>query len=198
MQSASSDAAAQDRAIVTLLQDDRLDDAFERLLERYQNKVYRLCCSILRDTTAAEDAAQESLVRVWKALSGYDQRASLSTWIYTITRNRCLSALERRRELASLSDATIEAQVHSLAAPEREPDDRLEMLRELVDALPERYRRIVTLFYYEDRSVSEVASMLGMPEGTVKTTLFRARAALLEQLRRRGLADAGLWLENAR
>ncbi|MGH8230210.1 MAG: RNA polymerase sigma factor [Steroidobacteraceae bacterium] len=195
MQSAPTDAAAQDRDIVALLQGGHLDAAFERLLERYQNKVYRLCCSLLRDTTAAEDAAQESLVRVWKALSGYDQRASLSTWIYTITRNRCLTALQRRRELDSLSDDEIEAQVQALSAPQSEPDDRLELLRELVETLPERYRRTLTLFYYEDRSVSEVAGMLGMPEGTVKTTLFRARGALLEQLRRRGLADAGLWLE---
>jgi RNA polymerase sigma-70 factor (ECF subfamily) len=64
-----------------------------------------------------------------------------------------------------------------------------------VDLLPERYRRTLTLFYYEDRSVSEVARMLGMPEGTVKTNLSRARAALAEQLRRRGLSDPSQWLE---
>jgi RNA polymerase sigma-70 factor (ECF subfamily) len=196
MQPAPTDAAAQDRDIVSLLQSGGLEAAFELLLKRYQNKVFRLCCTLLRDTAAAEDAAQESLVRIWKALSGYDQRASLSTWIYTITRNRCLTALERRRELASMSDAEIEEQVLSLNAPASEPDDRMELLRELVELLPERYRRSLTLFYYEDRSVSEVALMLGMPEGTVKTTLFRARAALLEQLRRRGMADAGHWLES--
>jgi RNA polymerase sigma factor (sigma-70 family) len=71
-------------------------------------------------------------------------------------------------------------------------------LRELVDLLPERYRRTLLLFYYEDRSVSEVASMLSMPEGTVKTSLFRARAALAEQLRRRGLDDPRHWLEAGR
>ncbi|HEY1725430.1 MAG TPA: sigma-70 family RNA polymerase sigma factor [Steroidobacteraceae bacterium] len=196
MQPAPTDAAAQDRDIVSLLQSGGLEAAFELLLKRYQNKVFRLCCTLLRDTAAAEDAAQESLVRIWKALSGYDQRASLSTWIYTITRNRCLTALERRRELASMSDAEIEEQVLSLNAPASEPDDRMQLLRELVELLPERYRRSLTLFYYEDRSVSEVALMLGMPEGTVKTTLFRARAALLEQLRRRGMADAGHWLES--
>ena len=61
--------------------------------------------------------------------------------------------------------------------------------------LPERYRRTLTLFYYEDRSIDEVANMLGMPEGTVKTNLHRARAALTEQLRRRGLDDPRHWLE---
>jgi len=76
-------------------------------MERYEQKVYRLCCSILRNPDQAEDAAQESLVRVRRALPRYDSRASLSTSIYTITRNRCLTAIERRRDLESLSDAGV-------------------------------------------------------------------------------------------
>jgi RNA polymerase sigma-70 factor, ECF subfamily len=202
MQSAPADAAAQDRDIVALLQSGALEAAFQRTLARYQDKVYRLCCTLLRDPTAAEDAAQESLVRIWKAMGSYDGRASLSTWIYTITRNRCLTAIARRRELASLSDAAIEAeaeaQVQELDAGGSEPQDMSATLRALVDGLPERYRRTLLLFYYEDRSVSEVASMLGMPEGTVKTSLSRARAALAEQLRRRGLDDPRDWLETGR
>jgi RNA polymerase sigma-70 factor, ECF subfamily len=199
MQSVPADAAAQDRDIVALLQTGALEAAFQHTLARYQDKVYRLCCTLLRDPTAAEDAAQESLVRIWKAIGGYDGRASLSTWIYTITRNRCLSAIERRRELASLSDEAIaaeaEAQARTFGAGDDEPQQGAALLRELVDLLPERYRRTLTLFYYEDRSVSEVARMLGMPEGTVKTNLSRARAALAEQLRRRGLSDPSQWLE---
>jgi RNA polymerase sigma-70 factor (ECF subfamily) len=194
-------AQAQDGDIVALLQSGAVEPAFQLTLARYQDKVYRLCCALLRDPSAAEDAAQESLVRIWKAIGGYDGRASLSTWIYTITRNRCLTAIERRRELASLSDdavaAEAEAQVQTLGAADDEPSQDSELLRELVDGLPERYRRTLTLFYYEDRSVSEVARMLGMPEGTVKTNLSRARTALAEQLRRRGLSDPSHWLETS-
>jgi RNA polymerase sigma-70 factor, ECF subfamily len=192
---------APDRDILALLQSGAVGPAFQLTLARYQDKVYRLCCALLRDPSAAEDAAQESLVRIWKAIGGYDGRASLSTWIYTITRNRCLTAIERRRELASLSDdavaAEAESQVHTMSAADDAPPEGSELLRELVDLLPERYRRTLTLFYYEDRSVSEVASMLGMPEGTVKTNLSRARAALAEQLRRRGLSDPSHWLETS-
>ena len=168
------------------------------LVDRYEHKVYRLCCSLLRDPDQAEDAAQESLVRVWKALPKYDQRASLSTWIYTITRNRCLTAIERRRELDSLSDPAVEHEAEAAQAvgPAAE-QDHLAVLRELVDALPERFRRALILFYYEERSVAEVAQMLGLPEGTVKTNLHRARAALAEQLRGLGLADPEFWLEKA-
>jgi RNA polymerase sigma-70 factor, ECF subfamily len=190
MHSAAADVAAQDRDIVALLHSGAIEPAFQRTLARYQDKVYRLCCTLLRDPTAAEDAAQESLVRIWRAMGSYDGRASLSTWIYAITRNRCLSAIERRRELASLSDAAVESEAETHAQAQSG------LLRELVDVLPERYRRTLTLFYYEDRSVSEVASMLGVPAGTVKTNLFRARAALNEQLRRRGLDDPRHWLES--
>lgn len=197
MQPAPADAAPQDRDIVALLHSGAHERAFELLLARYQGKVYRLCCTLLREPTAAQDAAQESLVRIWKALASYDQRASLSTWIYAITRNRCLTAIERRRDLASLSDPEVDAEAQALGSEDSEPDDQFELLRELVELLPERYRRTLTLFYYEDHSVGEVANMLGMPEGTVKTNLHRARAALTEQLRRRGLDDPRHWLETS-
>jgi len=192
------DAGTRDQDIVELLRGGATEAAFGRLIDRYESKVYRLCCSLLRDPDQAQDAAQESLVRVWKALAKYDQRASLSTWIYTITRNRCLTAIERRRDLDSLSDSEVQLQAEAAQAVGPEPEqDHLAMLRELVEALPERYRRVLTLFYYEERSVAEVALMLGQPEGTVKTNLHRARAALAEQLRALGLADPEFWLEKS-
>ena len=195
-QEAPSEAELRDQDIVELLRGGSVEAAFGRLLERYETKVYRLCCSLLRDTDQAQDAAQESLVRVWKALPKYDQRASLSTWIYTITRNRCLTAIERRRDLDSLSDpdVALAAEAAQATAPEGE-QDHLALLREFVEALPERYRRVLTLFYYQEKSVAEVSHMLGVPEGTVKTNLHRARAALVERLRSAGLGDPQLWLE---
>jgi RNA polymerase sigma-70 factor (ECF subfamily) len=196
MQPAVDSAASQDRDVIELLRTDGRERAFALLLPRYESKVYRLCCALLRDPTQAQDAAQESLVRIWKALPGYDARASLSTWIYAITRNRCLSALERRRAQAAIGDSDLDlAELPAESADSYEPEERAARLRELIDLLPERYRRTLTLFYFEDRSVGEVAGMLGQPEGTVKTTLFRARAALTELLRQRGLHDPREWLE---
>jgi RNA polymerase sigma-70 factor (ECF subfamily) len=185
----AADAAERDQDIAELLRTGAETAAFDTLVERYEHKIYRLCCSILRDRVLAEDAAQESLLRIWKALHRYDQRASLSTWIYAITRNRCLTAIDRRRLNEPLGEV-----------PATEPakfDDQSKLLRELVDALPERYRRTLTLYYYEDQSVAEAALMLGVPEGTLKTNLFRARALLLQRIKQLGLADPGLWLEGA-
>ncbi len=196
-QDAPPDAGSRDQDIVELLQGGAYAAAFGRLADRYERKVYRLCCSLLRDPDQAADAAQESLVRVWKALPRYDRRASLSTWIYTITRNRCLTAIERRRQTDSMSDPAVEQAVEAaqVSAPEH-GQDHLKVLRELVEALPERYRSAMTLFYYEEKSVGEVAVMLGLPEGTVKTNLHRARAMLLEQVRALGLGDPDFWLED--
>jgi RNA polymerase sigma-70 factor (ECF subfamily) len=95
-----------------------------------------------------------------------------------------------------VSEGEVETEVATVAAAAGEaPDHHSEQLRELVDLLPERLRRVLLLYYYEERSTSEVALMLGCPEGTVKTHLFRARAALAEQLKKRGLDDPGIWLE---
>lgn len=196
MHPAVSEAAERDRDIVELLRTAGRDRAFEQLLRRYEGKVFRLCCVLLRDRALAEDVAQESLVRVWKALARYDGRASMSSWIYAITRNRCLTALERRRSFDSIDawDEDAEPRASTVEVPD---DGRADRLLELIGLLPERLRRVLALYYFEDRSVKEVALMLGCPEGTVKTTLFRARAALTEILRRRGLDDPIHWQEGA-
>ncbi len=190
-------AAHRDQDIADMLQDGAHTHAFAALVDRYESKIYRLCCCLLRDRGLAEDAAQESLLRIWRALDKYDQRASLSTWIYTITRNRCLTAIERRRDTESLDDENLPLELETTDAGPTEVDDQAALLRELVDALPDRYRRALTLYYYEERSVGEAALMLGVPEGTLKTNLFRARALLLERIRQLGLADPVQWLEGA-
>jgi RNA polymerase sigma-70 factor (ECF subfamily) len=196
MHPAVSQAAERDRDIVELLRQGGRDRAFEEVLRRYEGKVYRLCCALLRDHAEAQDAAQDSLVRVWKALERYDGRASLSSWIYAITRNRCLTALEKRRPLDSLDELDEDREL-GLPAPGGPGAGLVEQLRGLVDLLPERLRRTLVLYYYEERSVSEVALMLGCPQGTVKTMLFRARAALAEILKRRALDDPAYWQEDA-
>jgi RNA polymerase sigma-70 factor (ECF subfamily) len=195
------EARERDRDVVALIARGDLEPAFALLLERYERKVYRLCCSVLRDPDQAADAAQESLVRIWKALGRYDDRASLSTWIYTITRNRCLTAIERRRDLASLSDEAVAAEVEVRAADGHgseaaQVEDRSALLRELVGGLPERYRKPLVLYYFEDCAIAEVAQMLGATEGAVKTWIHRARALLLERVQAAGLGDAGYWLED--
>lgn len=170
-----------DDAITTLIRAGRTDEAFERLVPAYRRRVFGLAYSVLRDRGLAEDVAQEVFVKLWKALPGYDGRARLSTWIYAITRNAAVSALRSRRRSVSLSDAAVSAEAESVAAaPAAELADAALWLQ--VEALPDRQRQAVTLYYLEERPVAEVAEMMGLPVNTVKTHLHRARATLAEAL----------------
>lgn len=154
-------------------------ESFERILDDYQGKVFRLACSILRNEAAAEDAAQEVFIKVWKALPKFQGQSSVGTWIYAIARNTCLSRLkrERLRETLPLEEAK------SAAAPSRRSDaveDR--EIRALVDRLPEKYRQVLVMFYFEERSYEQVAEALALPMGTVKTYLYRAKKELASLL----------------
>lgn len=159
--------------------------AFDLIVPEFRDRVFRLACSILTDRASAEDAAQETMVRVWKALPGFDGRARVGTWIYAIARNTCLMELRRRRPTVSIDDPDApEAQAAAAAiatAPAADPE-RDNLLR-LVEALQTNQQQAVRLFYLEDRSYEAVAESLGMPLGTVKNLLFRARKRLVELAR---------------
>lgn len=157
--------------------------AFEVVLPRYKERVFRLSLSILRDSASAEDAAQDVFVRLWRALPGYNGNAALSTWIYAITRNTCISLLRKRRPQISLDESLYgdddDGAGLQLAAPEQD-DSAVVSVEKLLGQLPERYRQAVTLFYMEDQSYEQTASALGLPLGTVKALLHRARKKLIE------------------
>ncbi|MGO8764618.1 MAG: RNA polymerase sigma factor [Limisphaerales bacterium] len=173
----------EDKDILDLLEARQYDEAFAPLAERYKSKVFRLAFSILRNETHAEDATQDVLVKIWKGLPAYHGGASLSTWIYTITRNTCLTELKRRdrHPTVSLQEPEMEAasgRIPALQAADPEPG--LEMDVEILLAkLPGNYRQAITLFYLEQKAYEEVALMLGIPLGTVKSLLFRAKKELL-------------------
>ncbi len=174
-----------DAGIEELLAAGRHARAFDLVVPAYKDRVFRLACSILKDRAAAEDATQETLVRVWKALPGFDGRAQLGTWIYAITRNTCLMELRRRRPTVSFDDPeSVEAQ-HAAASVATGPaaDPEHDNLLRLLDALPRNQQQAVRLFYLEDRSYETVAEQLGMPLGTVKNLLHRARKRLMELAR---------------
>ena len=140
-------------------------EAFERLVERYSVKVFHLAYSMIGNETQAEDLAQEVLLRIWKGLSGYHGGASLSTWIYTIARNTCLTELKRRalHPTVSMDEPGFAAAIDSVPALQSsDPESGLEMdMRQMLSQLPEKYRQVITLFYLEQKSYEMVASLLG-------------------------------------
>ncbi len=177
-----------DDAIVQLIQAGRAEEAFERLVPAYRRRVFGLAYSLLRDRGAAEDLAQEVFVKLWQALPRYDGRAQLSTWIYAITRNAAISALRGRRRSISMSDPAVLDEVEGRGATtDAEPEDAA--IWRQVEALPEKQRQAVILYYQDERTVDEVAALMGLPVNTVKTHLHRARASLAAALGADGGSD---------
>ena len=169
-----------DEDIRTYLDSSRYREAFELLLDRYQHKVFRLAYSMLGDAASAEETAQDTFLRIWKALPSYRGDASLSTWIYAITRNRCLTGRKelRQRQAMSIEEPGVMAAVDSRLASKPERPQSLPDSAVLLAQLSPPYREVLRLFHLEEKSYEEVAAMLGLPLGTVKTYLHRARRQL--------------------
>jgi len=173
----------EEKDILGLLVARQYSEAFAPLLERFKDKVFRLAFSIMHNETQAEDLTQDVLVKIWNGLPSYHGGASLSTWIYAITRNTCLTELKRRNRhpTVSLQEPEMEAAaswIPALQSLDAEPGSEMDV-DILLAKLPGNYRQVITLFYLEQRAYEEVALMLGLPLGTVKTLLFRAKKELL-------------------
>jgi RNA polymerase sigma-70 factor (ECF subfamily) len=154
--------------------------AFQILVERYQDQAYGLALRIVRSPEEAEEVAQDAFLRAWQALPRFRRDSRFSTWLYRIVSRRALDVLRvlstrRGRETELEAAATAPA---AALDPGADPGGERRLLERLIGDLPEVARAVVTLYYYEDRSVEEVARILEMPEGTAKTHLHRARAAL--------------------
>jgi len=151
----------------------------DEVVRDYRHRVFRLAFSILGQEAVAEDAAQEVFVKVWRGLPGYRGDCSVATWIYSITRNTCLT-LKRREGGRARQVATPASVAHVGWALE---------VRQTLDLLPEEYRRALRLFHLEGRSYEETAAMLGLPLGTLKTHLHRARKQLARLWRQPAAAE---------
>ena len=170
--------------------------AFDALVTLFGGRVFAVAFRILQDRAEAEDLSQEVFVALYHALPTFRGESKLSTWIYKITRNRCLNRLKflKRRHVGTLADIDDPAVARAAVDPEAEArghkraDLRLQgrdvssVLEEHLLALPEEQRTLVILRDLEDLSYEEIAEVTGLPLGTVKSRLHRARAELSERL----------------
>lgn len=165
-----------DDDVQQLLRARRYEAAFERLLDIYEKKVFGLAVLMLKDAGRAEEVTQDIFLKLWRALPSYDGRAAPSTWLYTIARNTCLSAVraESYRRTTSLT-ASAEPSAPTPASPDWD-------LQRSLARLPDTPRQVITLFYLEERSIKDVAHLLDLPEGTVKSHLHRARRLLADMM----------------
>jgi RNA polymerase sigma-70 factor (ECF subfamily) len=171
--------------------------AFARLVDLHRRSVHGLAFRLLRDPEEARDAAQETFVRAWGAVSTYDASQPFGPWILRIARNHALDLLRRRIPAArqvALDAEPEEGSPHLELAGDAVPaDSALEQaqvratLESAVAALPPNYREVVQLFHVEQLSYREIAETLDVPMGTVMTWLHRARGKLRATLLERGM-----------
>lgn len=154
-------------------------EAFATLVERYDRAVYHLAYRTVRNPEEARDVAQEAFFKAFRSLRTFKPGAKFSTWIFSIAYHACCDRLNHRKrysneELPERADAAPGPENQAIAA------DQARRLRAAIEALPEKYRTAITLYHLQGRQYEEIAQVLGIPLGTVKTHLFRAK----EQLRK--------------
>ena len=166
--------------------------AFSQLYLRYQSKLVRYCARVLKDDVAqAADLVDEAMFDVWRSAENFAGRSKPSTWIYSIARNKLISWLRKTSEVTLEDESILDALIDPAATPAEElaMDDMQQQLLRLMDQLTDEHREVLKLTYFEDKSVKEVAELLGISENTVKTRMFYARKRLAQLLDKAGIVD---------
>ncbi len=162
--------------------------ALRALYGRHSLKVFRFALRLLRSEPSAEDVVSEVFTDVWRNPANFEGRSEASTWLLAMTRNKAFSILRRKREV-ELDEETA-AETEDLADdPEvvLQKKDKGEILRACIARLSPEHREVIDLVYYHDKTIEDIASIVGAPEGTVKTRMFYARKKLSELAKAAGL-----------
>jgi RNA polymerase sigma-70 factor, ECF subfamily len=165
---------------------DRL--AMQVLYARHHVRVFRFVVRFVRDEATAEDLISEVFLDVWRQAGRFEGRSAVSTWMLAIARFKALSALRRRpdEELDEETAGAIE-DLSDDPGTALEKKDKSAMIRKCLTGLSAEHREIIDLVYYHEKSVKEVADIVGIPENTVKTRMFYARKRLAELLKAAGI-----------
>lgn len=162
--------------------------AFRALIEEYQRLVSHIVFRLVRSPKDREDICQDVFLQVYQNLGAFKFESKLSTWIARIAYNRCLNHLEKKRMPLYHDVVGAETSVEALAEHGGQPDQEAEsrhlsdLLQHEIEQLPIQSRTIITLYHLEQMKYQEIAEVLRLPEGTVKSYLFRARKLLKQRL----------------
>jgi RNA polymerase sigma-70 factor, ECF subfamily len=165
---------------------DRL--AMQVLYARHHVRVFRFVIRIVRDESTAEDLISDVFLDVWRQAGRFQGRSSVSTWMLAVARFKALSALRRRPDEEFDEDSTVGIEDGSDDPhTSLEKKDKSALIKRCLAGLSAQHREIIDLVYYHDKSVEEVAAIVGIPENTVKTRMFYARKRLSELLKAEGI-----------
>ena len=179
------------------------NSAFNLLVWRWEKPLYNFIYKYVGDATLAEDLVQDTFVRVLKSIRRYAHQGSFSTWLYRIAINLCKDHLKRKRvPLVSLHDYYTTGSGERVYVQDRIQDEgartdeslkaeeREELVRRLLAGLPEEERMVILLKEYQELTFREIAEVLEIPEGTVKSRLYHGLKSMRESLERTGITGA--------
>jgi len=183
----SANQATSDEVLIgRIAQGDRL--AMQVLFARHHVRVYRFVLRLVGNPGVAEDLISEVFLDIWRQADRFEGRSAVSTWMLAIARFKALSALRKRPD-EELDDEAAEAIEDVSDNPEvaLQKKDKSAVLRQCLEKLSPEHKEIIDLVYYHEKSVEEVAEIVGIPENTVKTRMFYARKKLSELLQAAGV-----------
>jgi RNA polymerase sigma-70 factor (ECF subfamily) len=182
----ANQATSDDVLIGRIANGDRL--AMQVLFARHHVRVFRFVLRLVRNEASAEDLISEVFLDVWRQAGRFEGRAAVSTWLLAIARFKALSALRRKPE-QELDEETAAAIEDTSDTPDvtLEKKETGAVIKKCLSSLSAEHREVVDLVYYHEKSVEEVAEIVGIPEATVKTRMFYARKKLAELLKAQGI-----------
>ncbi|MCC6775571.1 MAG: sigma-70 family RNA polymerase sigma factor [Hyphomicrobiales bacterium] len=177
-----------DEALVALIAEGD-KRAMQVLYARHNVRVYRFIVRLTGNTTLAEDLVSEVFLDVWRQAEGFEAKSQVSTWLLAIARYKSLSALRRRTD-EHLDDHMAETIEDTSDDPETlvSTKDRSNVIQKCLKALSPAHREVIDLVYYHEKSVDEVAQIVGVPAATVKTRMFYARSKMADLLKQHGVS----------
>lgn len=164
-------------------------NAFATLVDRYKDMVFTLSLKMLNNREAAEEIAQDSFIKIYNALNKFKGESKFSTWVYKVTYNTCLDALKKKKKEKSVSYIE-DFNEHQVKAIEGILDtidekDRNQAIQECLNELPDEEGFLLTLYYFDDQSIDEIAKIMKNSVANIKVKLFRTRKKLACILKKR-------------
>lgn len=153
-------------------------EAFSLVLDKYSDMVYTICLRMLTVEADAADAAQEVFIKVYRSIASFREKSKFSTWIYRITYNHCISVIRKKVKVIDLVDELPDKDVNEedVSGLDRiSSEERRYYLNLAIEALPETDAVVVTLFYYNEMSLDEIAEVTGLSSGNIRIKLHRSR-----------------------
>ncbi|WP_136667371.1 RNA polymerase sigma factor [Flavobacterium sp. H122] len=164
-------------------------NSFAALVDRYKDMVYTLSVKMLNNKEEAEEISQDTFIKIYNALNKFKGESKFSTWVYKVTYNTCLDALKKKKKANNVSyiEDFSEHQTKALEGilDSIDEKERNQAIQECLEELPGEDAFLLTLYYFDDQSVEEIAKVMNNSEANIKVKLFRARKKLASILKKR-------------